>query len=98
MNTPPIELVYFTGCPHVAAARDALRTALDNAGLPASWQEWDQADPRTPARLHGYGSPTVLVGGMDVTGATASNTGRACRADGIPAAATISAALAPWRP
>ncbi len=97
MNSPLIELVHFTGCPHVAAARVALRTALDAFGLPAQWQEWDQTHPQTPARLQGYGSPTVLVGGVDVTGKAVSNAGRACRADGVPPAAAITAALSPWR-
>ena len=98
MHAPPIELVYFTGCPHVDAARAALRAALNAAGLPAQWREWDQTHPETPERLLGYGSPTVLVGGVDVTGRAPANAGRACRADGIPPAAAIVAALAPWRP
>ena len=38
MEAPLIELVYFTGCPHVDAARAALRTALNAAGLPAQWR------------------------------------------------------------
>ncbi len=98
MDAPPIELVYFTGCPHVDAARAALRTALDAAGLPAQWREWDQTHPQTPVHLQGYGSPTVLVDGADVTGKPIPNAGRACRADGVPRSTAIAAALAPWRP
>jgi len=95
MRTPPlIELVYFAGCPHVEAARSALRAALDRAGLAPVWQEWDQARPDAPARVHGLGSPTILVAGRDVSGADAPSTGRACRADGIPAPEVIIAALA----
>ena len=97
MDAPPIELVYFTGCPHVEQARTALRAALKAAGLPAEWREWDQARPETPEHVLGYGSPTVLIGGVDVTGKSPANSGRACRADGIPPAATIAAALAAWR-
>jgi mercuric ion transport protein len=97
MSTLPIELVYFTGCPHVDAARAALQAALETAGLPARWREWDQTLPETPAHLQGYGSPTVLVGGRDVTGKALLNAGRACRADGIPSSEAIAAALAAWR-
>jgi hypothetical protein len=94
---PLIELVYFGGCPHVEAARAALRTALEGVGLPAEWQEWDQARSETPARLQRHASPTVLVGGNDVTGAELLNTGRACRADGIPSSQMIALALHDWR-
>lgn len=97
MPAPPVELVYFSGCPHVNGARVALRRALEKARLPARWQEWDQALPETPAHLQGYGSPTVLVGGRDVTGTALLNAGRACRADGIPSSEVITAALAAWR-
>lgn len=97
MTTPLIELVYFSGCPHVDAARAALRTALEGMGLPAQWQEWDQARGETPARLQGHGSPTVLVGGRDVTRVELPNAGRACRADGVPSSQMIAAALQRWR-
>jgi hypothetical protein len=97
MHAPPIELVYFTGCPHVEEARATLRVALEAAGLPAEWREWDQTDPKTPTRVLGYGSPTILVGGLDVTGKAPANAGRACRADGTPPAAAIAAALTAWR-
>jgi hypothetical protein len=96
MSAPPIELVYFTGCPHVDAARESLRAALNAAGLPARWVEWDQTREATPERVHAYGSPTVLIGGVDVTGAAPTH-GRSCRADGIPAVAVIVDALSPWR-
>lgn len=86
-----VELVYFTGCPHVETARHAIRDALALEQLPLVWQEWDQRDPATPARVQRYASPTVLVSGRDVTGA-GKGEGAACRADGIPAE-TIRAAV-----
>ncbi len=97
MTKPLIELVYFSGCPHVDDARAALRSALEGVGLPAEWQEWDQDRPETPARVQGHGSPTVLVGGRDVTRAGLPNAGRACRSDGIPSSQLIAAALQQWR-
>ena len=90
---PRIELIFFRGCPHADAAREALRTALKGMGLPIQWYEWDQARSDTPSHLQGYGSPTVLVGGRDVTGAERQNGGRACRADGAPSYQMIVAAL-----
>ena len=97
MRAPPIELVYFSGCPHVEEARVVLRAALKAAGLPAEWREWDQVRPGVPERLLGYGSPTILVDGLDVTGNAPANTGMACRADAIPSSAAIQVALARWR-
>jgi hypothetical protein len=97
MTRPLIELVYFSGCPHVDAARAALRIALEGLGLPPQWQEWDQGHPETPTCLQDHGSPTVLVGGKDVTRAELRNAGRACRADGIPSSQMIAAALQHWR-
>ena len=90
--TIDVELVYFAGCPHVEAARRAVRGALALEQLPLVWQEWDQHDPATPARVQRYASPTVLVSGRDVTGA-AKGEAAACRADGIPEAETIRAAV-----
>lgn len=91
-RTIDVELVYFTGCPHVEEARRAIRGALALEQLPLVWQEWDQHDPATPARVQRYASPTVLVGGRDVTGAHEGDA-HACRADGIPEAQTIRAAV-----
>lgn len=90
---PQIELVYFTGCPHVDQARAALREALATIGLPEKWDEWNQYDPAAPKRVQGYGSPTVLVAGRDVTGYPRMATGSACRVDGVASADTIRAAL-----
>ena len=91
-----IELVFFEGCPHVDLAREALRTALDATGLAPRRVEWDQLNAATPDRLQLYGSPTTLIGGVDVTGA-ASTHGRTCRADSIPTVDTIAKALLAWR-
>jgi hypothetical protein len=65
---PIVELVYDPGCPNVAGARAQLQRAFSLAKVGPRWQEWNIADPGTPARLRGYGSPTVLVDGRDVSG------------------------------
>ena len=93
-SIPTVELVYFAGCPHVEAARAALRRALTTAGLAPAWQEWDQGSSDAPARVQGLGSPTILVAGRDVTGVGVTSGGLACRADAIPSSETIAAALA----
>jgi mercuric ion transport protein len=94
-TTPGVELIYFTGCPYVNAAREALCTALSAAGLPLVWQEWDQTAPAVPAHVQGFGSPTVLIDGRDVTGVgAATSAGPACCAGGAPGSEIILAVLA----
>ncbi len=95
---PWIELVYFAGCPHVESARTSLREALAEAGLPAQWTEWDQYDSATPPRVLGFGSPTILIGGRDVTGHGRIGLGKACRADGVPSVEVVRSALARTHP
>jgi len=67
--TLKVELVYDKDCPNVAATRTNLLRAFAEAGVSAKWTEWEASCPETPARLRGFGSPTVLVEGMDVAGA-----------------------------
>ena len=67
---PRVELLFFPGCPHIAAARQQLRAAFARSGLPEDWTERDDTQ--------GYGSPTILVDGVDVMGATPGD-GAACR-------------------
>ncbi|MGH8161740.1 MAG: thioredoxin family protein [Gammaproteobacteria bacterium] len=71
MKAPRVELVYFTGCPHVDGARDALREALSAEGMQPKWVEWNRDDATIPETLRQYGSPTVLVDGHDVAPAPA---------------------------
>ena len=91
--TLQVELVHFTGCPNAARARENLRQALEVAGLGTGWEEWDLTGAATPPRVQGYGSPTVLVNGRDVTGGTPEGSAMSCRADGAPAVSVILGAL-----
>ncbi len=61
-----VELVYDPGCPNVDKARQVLTRALQEAGVPAVWTEWDTGDEGCPRDRVGYGSPTILVNGADV--------------------------------
>lgn len=86
-SMPRVELLFFPGCPHVEAARTQLRRALEATGLPASWEEHDETD--------GYGSPTILVNGVDVLGAPRGD-GASCRlylASEIPGAPPLEALI-----
>ena len=93
MKTPRIELVYFDGCPNVSQARDNLREAVEASHEDLTWSEWDLMAESTPADFRRFGSPTVLVNGEDVTGENVGTEAMACRADGVPSVATITARI-----
>ena len=63
-----VQLLYFSGCPNVDAARENLRRALASCGFKVRVEEIDTTRPDTPKHLRDWGSPTVLVNGMDVAG------------------------------
>jgi hypothetical protein len=73
-----VQLLTFPGCPSAEPARDVLRRALAEMGLPDGFEEVDVSRPETPEALRGWGSPTILVDGRDVAGA-APSAGAACR-------------------
>ena len=93
-----VELLYFPECPNVNAAREQLRRALAEAELPLRWTELDVPSPSAPKRVRGFGSPTILVDGEDVSGAS-SDEAASCRVylgsevRGVPPLATIVQAL-----
>ncbi len=75
-----------------------LQRTLILAGLPAQWDEHDVSADDAPAHTQGYGSPTILVDGRDVSGGSPTD-GSACRlylgseVPGVPPQAAILAAL-----
>ena len=90
MSDRTIDLIYFEGCPNADEARANLRAVLGDGG----WRERNLSSADTPDRFRRHGSPTVLVGGRDVTGEGGITTAMACRADGTPSPDAIRAALA----
>ena len=62
-----VQLLAFDGCPLAAPARANLEKALADCGM-RDYQDIDILDPATPDDLPGWGSPTILVDGVDVTG------------------------------
>lgn len=90
--TPHIELIYFTGCPHVDAARSRLRAGLLLRQLPVAWREWDTLAASTPEEYRRYGSPTILIDGRDVADLPLEE-GARCVAGGAPSLARLLAVL-----
>lgn len=98
---PKVELIYDAGCPNVEAARQQLRRAFQELGQPPDWEEWDRGAPSSPAHARQYGSPTILVDGKDVAGASPSDGAACCRVyrsghgglQGVPPIDAITSAL-----
>jgi len=72
-----VQLITFAGCPNAGAARELLRRCLSLAGLEPTFEEIDSTAPETPEQFREWGSPTVLVNGVDIAGQ--EPTGPGCR-------------------
>jgi mercuric ion transport protein len=99
-----VTLVYDRECPNVDRTRSMIRAALRETGAAVTWAEWDRGDAATPAELRSYGSPTVLVNGLDVgfdENETAQSDANACRVyaddcgclSGVPSSQAIADAI-----
>ena len=96
-----VELIYDTGCPNVAATRANLLQAFAVARLEARWTEWERSSPTSPAYVARFGSPSVLVDGLDVERETPTESVSCCRLyasaegrySGTPAVELIEASL-----
>lgn len=96
-----VELIYDSACPNVSATRVNLLLAFTAAQLEAKWTEWERSSPASPAYVARFGSPSVLVDGLDVEGETPTESVSCCRlyssADGrysgTPAVELIEASL-----
>jgi hypothetical protein len=74
-----VELIYDRDCPNIAAARTNLLRAWNQMGVAAEWIEWDRGDIASPTYVQAFGSPTVLIEGCDVAGASSSENVSCCR-------------------
>lgn len=101
-----VELVYEKTCPNIEAAREQLLRAFAEARLTPRWQEWEVSSEDAPQHVHGYGSPTILVDGRDVSGVMSEGDDYCCRVyahaesgnKGVPALADIVHALQAGQP
>lgn len=98
--TDSIEFIYQPDCPNVDGARAALRQALVAAGKEPRWREWNSTLPACPPHARAYGSPTILIDGLDVAGAEPSHApacriyrNRSGRISGAPSMDLIASAL-----
>lgn len=74
-----VELLFFKGCPNISMARKNLNNAFAKTAIAPQWDEIDLNDPNTSKELKGYGSPTILVDGKDVTGTVPRGESLSCR-------------------
>lgn len=69
---PIVDFVYDKDCPNVKVTRANLMRAFSQAGMPAHWKEHQVGSPEAPAHVRGFGSPTILIDGVDVGGLSAA--------------------------
>jgi hypothetical protein len=95
MSDLTIQFLAFDGCPLADAARTNLEQALSDCGI-GGFRTVDLLDPETPDELRGWGSPTILVNGVDVGGQDKGN-GVGCRIypgiEKVPSTAEIVARI-----
>lgn len=73
-----VDFIYDSECPNVKETRANLMRAFARAQTPARWIEHQIGASGSPERVRGFGSPTVLVDGIDVGGLAAGEE-RCCR-------------------
>ena len=73
-----IELLHIADCPNIDAARQLLKEALRQLGLPEEISEVEVCDSAQAEALSFPGSPTIRVDGRDVETALPGY-GKACR-------------------
>lgn len=100
-----VELVWDRECPNVEAARTVVREALRQVGSAERWTEWRIGTDDVPVHARGFGSPTILVDGKDVTGHPGGDSDECCRVylhsdgmAGVPTVQEVAARLRKPRP
>ena len=63
-----IQFLSFPGCPNADAARHALLRVLEAHSFPPHFEEIDLTAESTQYELRAWGSPTILIDGVDVGG------------------------------
>ncbi len=95
MSDVNVQFLAFEGCPLAVPARANLEKALADCGM-NGYEEIDILDPAVSEDLPGWGSPTILVSGADITGQPKGNS-ISCRvypgSDRVPSSTTIAASI-----
>jgi len=76
---PLVEFVYEKGCPNIKPTRQMLLQAFLKINTKPHWQEWEVNDSSSPEYVRYYGSPTILVNGIDIDESKDSNNANQCR-------------------
>ena len=95
-----VQLLTFPGCPNAPPTRERLLGVLRSLGHHEPIDEVNLEVRDAPAGLSGYGSPTILIDGVEIEGADAGRNG-GCRLyrdargrlTGVPSEAAMVAAL-----
>jgi mercuric ion transport protein len=98
-----VELIYDADCPNVSETRANLLQAFAAVRLKAKWTEWERSSPSSPAYAANFGSPTILVDGLDVAGDNPSEHISCCRLyasvegrySGVPSVELLKTSFAP---
>ncbi len=96
-----VEFIYEKNCPNIALARAQLLQAFSRLKIKPHWLEWEINDADAPAYARQCGSPTIMVDGKDVDGASLSDNTNHCRvyrhsdntSSGVPAVDSIIHAI-----
>lgn len=96
-----VELIYEKSCPNIEAARKQLLLAFKETGITPKWEEWDVSTTNVPEHVRGFGSPTIMVNGKDVSGEKPAENDNCCRIypnseggfNGVPKLSDITEAL-----
>lgn len=72
LNSPRISFLYADGCPLAPRARINLVQAIQKlqSCMMISFEEVDLLGARAPQQLKRWGSPTILINGKDMIGAS----------------------------
>ena len=97
-----VDFVYDDACPNAKAARENLQRAFARTGQKPAWREWERSEgPDKFQQFQQYGSPTILVDGVDVGERLDGNRGNSCRLypddngqlSGVPSVDSIASKL-----
>lgn len=95
VNKLEIQFLSFKGCPLAASAKRNLETALAACSI-SHYKEIDILSSKVTEDMRGWGSPTILINGHDISGAPKGNS-VSCRiypnSEGVPDVESIVAYL-----